>query len=688
MFNNLKIGVKLAIGFGIAVLFLAIVLFTGLNSLSSVNDQVVEIVEGRFPKTVLANEIVDAVNDNARAIRNMILSDDPTVKQETFRRMDWARDVANKNIEILTEKAQSDGERALIVAFNKVRGEYFDERQKMLAEFEAGNTDGVLVILFGGFRQAQNEYIGAIENMIEYQTNQVNQRGTDAAAAYSSASTLMLILGILALVLVIAFAWFITNSIVKPVNMVKERMTQLDSVCITNLGGGLIGMSKGDLSIKVEKGTKHLNITSNDEIGQMAKVFDAMLTKAQGGIDAYETVREKVRLVSNELTDLIDDSKNGKLSSRGDAQKFEGTWSKLVEGVNNILDEVIAPVQEGSRVLEIMANGDLTPRVTGNYKGDHQIIKNSINQLGDSLSAVISQVNEAVEATASAATQISSSSEEMAAGAQEQSAQATEVASAVEQMTATILQTTKHAATAADKSKKAGATAKDGGNIVAQTVQGMNRIADVVMHAAEAVQELGKNSDKIGEIVQVIDDIADQTNLLALNAAIEAARAGEQGRGFAVVADEVRKLAERTTKATKEIASMIRHIQKDTSGAVESMHKGTEEVNTGKQMAEKAGSALNEIISGADEVVDVVTQVAAASEEQSAAAEQIGKNIESISAVTQQSAAGTQQIARAAEDLNQLTDKLQKLISQFKIDNKKTSHSNLTVRQNGKLVEV
>ena len=213
----------------------------------------------------------------------------------------------------------------------------------------------------------------------------------------------------------------------------------------------------------------------------------------------------------------------------------------------------------------------------------------------------------------------------------------------------------------------------------------MNRIAEVVRKSAETVQALGKSSDQIGEIVQVIDDIADQTNLLALNAAIEAARAGEQGRGFAVVADEVRKLAERTTKATKEIATMIKQIQKDTSGAVESMEEGTKEVEVGKQLAEKAGKSLQEIIHGAEQVVDIVTQVAAASEEQSSAAEQISKNIESISSVTQESASGIQQIAHASEDLNRLTLNLQELVARFKVDE---SGSKLAVRQNGKLVHI
>ena len=196
----------------------------------------------------------------------------------------------------------------------------------------------------------------------------------------------------------------------------------------------------------------------------------------------------------------------------------------------------------------------------------------------------------------------------------------------------------------------------------------MIRISDVVKKSSETVEELGKSSNEIGEIIQVIDDIADQTNLLALNAAIEAASAGEQGRGFAVVADEVRKLAERTSKATQEIAGMIKHIQKDTEGAVKSMQQGTKEVEKGRNLAEKAGDSLKEIIKGADRVTDIVTQVAAASEEQSRASEQITQNIELITNVTQQSATGVRQIAHAAEELNQLTGNLQSLISSFKVD--------------------
>lgn len=695
MLSNMKIGVKLALGFGVTALLLAIVLFSGLNGLSKVNEEVTTITEDLFPKTVMANEMIDAINDNARALRNLIISDDPEIEREGLSRFEWAKELVNKHFATLTETVHSDKGKELLAAMQKVRmEEYFPAREKLMKEYFAGNKEKVNELLFGELRDAQNKYLASIKDIINYQTDLVNTGGISVHDTYDSANALIIAIGIIALSLVIAFAWFITKSIVKPVLLVKERMAQLESVCLTNFGNGLTLLAKGDLSAEVEKATKHLNLEQNDEVGQMAKVFDNMLTKAQAGIDAYELVRNKVNQLVDETGVLIEAGKEGKLNTRGNAVKFEGGYRKIVQGINDTLDAVILPVKEGSDVLAVMAQGDLTARVTGDYKGDHQIIKNSINQLGDSLSNVIGNITEAVQATASASTQISSSSEEMAAGAQEQSAQTHEVASAVEQMTGTILETTRNADGAAKAAKNAGNIAKEGGSVVNETIQGMIRIAEVVQKSAATVQLLGKSSDQIGEIVQVIDDIADQTNLLALNAAIEAARAGEQGRGFAVVADEVRKLAERTTKATKEIAGMIKQIQRDTTGAVESMQQGTVEVDKGKELADKAGESLKQIITGAEEVVDIASQVAVASQEQSAAAEQISKNIESISSVTQQSAAGVQQIARAAEDLNRLTDNLQNMISQFKISvesgngsiKKLESKSKLAVRSNGVLI--
>ncbi|MCX6139196.1 MAG: methyl-accepting chemotaxis protein [Ignavibacteriales bacterium] len=330
---------------------------------------------------------------------------------------------------------------------------------------------------------------------------------------------------------------------------------------------------------------------------------------------------------------------------------------------------VTRPIQS---VVAGMENADLNMQFNSARTDEIGRLQNAFDNFVASLKETLIQVGEATSAVASASSQISSSTEEMAAGAQEQTNQTSEVASAVEEMTITIIENAKTASMTADTARQAKQAAELGGSVVVETVNGMKRISDVVSQSAQTVRDLGKSSDQIGEIIGVIDDIADQTNLLALNAAIEAARAGEQGRGFAVVADEVRKLAERTTKATKEIATMIKKIQNETKRAVEAMGQGTAEVEKGKQLADKAGASLGEIVEISQKVTDMISQIAAASEEQSKASEEISKNVEGISSVTGETAQGTQQVARAAEDLNRLTDSLQQLLSKFNLSGNST----------------
>jgi methyl-accepting chemotaxis protein len=352
-------------------------------------------------------------------------------------------------------------------------------------------------------------------------------------------------------------------------------------------------------------------------------------------------------------------------------------------------------------IVEQMDNGDLNLQFNSTRHDEIGSLQRSFDQFIGSLRETLFQVSEASAAVASASAEISSSTEEMAAGGREQTSQAGEVAKSVDEMIKTIMDNSKNSATTAATARKAREAAEQGGKVVDDTIHSMQIIAKVVKQSSATVQELGRSSDQIGEIANVIDDIADQTNLLALNAAIEAARAGEQGRGFAVVADEVRKLAERTTKATKEIAVMIKKIQSETQGAVIAMNEGTDRVDEGIKQADKAGNSLREIVDIARQVTDSVNQIAAASEEQSSASEQINKNVDSISKVTAETAQSTQQIAQATEDLNRLTENLQRLVEKFKLSEEAhgsvaqqkyskvhaaKEHSQVSVRSNGSLV--
>ena len=676
MLNNLKIGLRLGLGFGVTVFLMGVIIFAGLSSLSSVNKNVTLIVEDRFPKTVQANEMIGVVNDNARAIRNLLIRRDEEMKQESYKRFQHAKEVVDKVMAVLDKTITTEKGREILAKINDIRqNQYFPEREKLLNYYEAGNYDEALKMLYGEFRIAQTAYFNALTELINYQNDLVEEGAENVHNEYDSSILLLTILGSSALLFVLVFAWFLTRGIIKPVAQVKEGLTKLESVCITNLGNGLMGLSRGDLTIKVDKATKPVNVDSKDEIGQMAHVFNSMLAKAHAGIDAYEIVRGKIDDLSKEAVKLIEDAKNGKLDNRGEADKFQGSYKEIISGFNEVLDAVILPVKEGTEVLEKMAGGDLTSRVLKEYKGDHQRIKDSINMLGESLEHVLTEISDAVAATASAANQISSSAEELAAGSQEQSSQTSEVATAVEQMVATITQTSQHVVGTNDAAKTAGTLANSGKQVIEDTINVMKRIEEVVGESSNIILELGESSGQIGEIIQVINDIADQTNLLALNAAIEAARAGEQGRGFAVVADEVRKLAERTTSATNEIEEMVTKIQKNSQNAVEAISKGNDEVSKGMGEAVKAGSSMEQIVKSSNEVLDISSQVATASEEQSATAEQISKSINGINTVAQESAIGIQQVAGAANDLSQLAEKLQDLVQSFKLDERRTQET-------------
>ncbi len=292
----------------------------------------------------------------------------------------------------------------------------------------------------------------------------------------------------------------------------------------------------------------------------------------------------------------------------------------------------------------------------------------ALNRMKNNLREIIQSIAATAENVASASEEISSSATQQASSAETQKDQTVQVATAMQQMSATVSSVSGSCNKAAEAAKQAAETARQGGSIVEGTLSKMRVIAESVGGTAKKMEELGKSSDQIGRIIGVINDIADQTNLLALNAAIEAARAGEQGRGFAVVADEVRKLAERTTTATKEIAEMIKNIQNETQVAVTAMEDGTRQVQEGVDSTAKAGDSLRAIIQMSEEVGGMITEIATSATEQSSATEQVNSNIDQISRLVKESAIGAQQSATACQDLSSLALNLQNMVGKFRLE--------------------
>ena len=333
----------------------------------------------------------------------------------------------------------------------------------------------------------------------------------------------------------------------------------------------------------------------------------------------------------------------------------------------SIIRSITIPVANLSLQAEQMAKGDLRVIITSSSRDEIGQLGDSFRVMAEKLRGIISQISGTSTQVASASSQLNSTAEKIATGAEEVAAQAGTVATAGEEMSATSGDIARNCQMAADGAQRASQSARNGAAVVEKTVTVMGQIAEKVHETARTVESLGDRSDQIGAIIGTIEDIADQTNLLALNAAIEAARAGEQGRGFAVVADEVRALAERTTRATKEIGEMIKAIQRETKGAVAAMEEGVRQVEAGTVEASKSGDALRDILGQVNDVAMQVNQIATAAEEQTATTSEISNNMHQITQVVQDTANGAQQSAIAAKQLNGNAEELQRLVRQFNI---------------------
>ena len=330
---------------------------------------------------------------------------------------------------------------------------------------------------------------------------------------------------------------------------------------------------------------------------------------------------------------------------------------------------ILTPLQATNNILKDIAEGegDLTIRVPVDTNDEVGELGTSFNAFVEKLQSIIGEISDASSQMASASKEMTEIVEQTSTGIGKQKQETSMVATAITEMTTTVLEVANNAEGASSAAGKANNEAKEGRQIVHGTVEAITDLATSIENSASVMEELKKNSANIGTVLDVIKSIAEQTNLLALNAAIEAARAGEQGRGFAVVADEVRTLAQRTQQSTTEIESLIDNLQNGAEQAVKVMTKSREQTDLSVEKAQHAGQSLSSITQSVETILQMNTQIATASEEQSAVSEEIQRNVANIQNIAEETSAGAEQTNNASAELARLGGQLSTLVGQFKI---------------------
>ena len=328
------------------------------------------------------------------------------------------------------------------------------------------------------------------------------------------------------------------------------------------------------------------------------------------------------------------------------------------------------PIKLLVRRTKDLATGeaDLTKRIDFDSNDELGELSKWFNSFIKRIQDLIREVKESTETVSTASIQISSSSEELAATVEEQSNQSQSVATAVQELTSTSDEIARAIEDTQKSAENASNLTKDGSKIIQKSIDSLLRIKNQTDNLGQIIDKLNESSNKIGNIINVINDVADQTNLLALNAAIEAARAGEAGRGFAVVADEVRKLAERTSKATKEIEVIITSLQKESSLANKAMKNALKEVEMGKVFGEDSLKILDEIVNSSETILDSATSVATAVAQENATIDEVNNNIQGIAAGSEEAANAVSEVSSTADDLAKQAESLKELVNKFKTD--------------------
>ncbi len=641
------IGTKLYTAFGIVLFILIMMVFVSIRSGNNAQQGMTDVAE-MTADTDTAAGTIESMLMMRLSVKDFLLTND--------------------NIAVVNFKDNSNSFREGLnqckVAFqNPSRVELVNQIEANFKTYESTFTRVTDVI---GQRNSlitnRLDVIGPhlVEITTKYRSNAVEANDVSKLAVISTIGDYLTNVRIAALKYIRTSSDEDLEHVLNSVTAAQESLAQLHKIDDTAVGQETIAAIDEDLKQYAQTFNQidKLIKQRNDLVINTLDVAGAKI--AEAGKKILDSLKEDSQTVSSRVNGQLASSRTQTLIAAAIAISISIVLAVVVSrGVTKPIKSFIAS-------FEVIAAGDLTQRVACKARDEIGDLAKGFNTLIAEISSIICSVQDTANNVAAAATEVAATSEQMASTTDQQRSQVTQVAAAVEQLSATINEVSGRTSDVSRQSTGAGQQASEGGQIVSRTVSEMEQIASQVDVTSTAVGNLSTKADQIGEILTVINDIADQTNLLALNAAIEAARAGEHGRGFAVVADEVRKLAERTQQATQEVSQSITEIQHSTAEATEMMGTSRKRVASGVELAQQAGRSLESIVNGSNSVAQSIDSIAAAVEEQSATSTEIARSIEVISASADEASQGAGQAAAAATQLSGNAETLRELVARFK----------------------